>query len=434
MKKIICLVIALVLTLTFCGCKNTDKDFSSANVEVVVEEIVVDNTSTQSQDTVNSDVTSGVISESITTDTSSNSDNIAIDYNTIVEVDLCGEIVRSYLNAKDANNQYYWLSTYKGQRFDQQHISLEWKSDTSFDYTVYFSENSDFSNPIIVKTTVNKDLRASTLYPGKTYYWKAVSGATGDVLGGGRIKTTDAPGRFIYIEGIKNVRDMGGWKTESGKKVKYGMLYRGAQLNTEKDNQIVNSVTEAGLETFNSLGIKTEFDIRSDSNVHTKAEGINLNHVHVANHTSYGSIFSSTVKDTVVSNYQTMFSYLSDSSNYPIYTNCQGGADRTGTYAFLLNGLLGVSYEDLTRDFELTSFSGTTRWRSVGNGGMFNTSDADYVDGTVTVSYRALYNGMMEYGAKNGCATLQQSIEHWLINYIGVPKSQIDSFKSIMLE
>ena len=41
---------------------------------------------------------------------------------------------------------------------------------------------------------------------------------------------------------------------------------------------------------------------------------------------------------------------------------------------------------------------------------------------------------MMEYGAENGCTTLQQSIEHWLINYVGVPKSQIDSFKSIMLE
>ena len=129
-----------------------------------------------------------------------------------------------------------------------------------------------------------------------------------------------------------------------------------------------------------------------------------------------------------------MFTYLSDASNYPIYTNCQGGADRTGTYAFLLNGLLGVSYDDLTRDFELTSFSGTPRWRSAGNGGTFNKSDADYVDGTVTVAWRALYDGMMEYGAKNGCTTLQQSIEHWFINYIGVPKSQIDSFKSIMLK
>ena len=35
------------------------------------------------------------------------------------------------------------------------------------------------------------------------------------------------------------------------------------------------------------------------------------------------------------------------------------------------------------------------------------------------------------HGKDNGCTTLQESIEHWLTNYAGVPKSQIDSFRSI---
>ena len=130
-----------------------------------------------------------------------------------------------------------------------------------------------------------------------------------------------------------------------------------------------------------------------------------------------------------------MFKYLSDASNYPIYTHCQGGADRTGTYAFLLNGLLGVSYEDLTRDFELTSFAGTKRWRGEGKGGSFGPNDTSYKTETgQTIAWGVLYNEMMQYGTENGCTTLQQSIEHWFINYIGIPKSQIDSFKSIMLE
>ena len=31
---------------------------------------------------------------------------------------------------------------------------------------------------------------------------------------------------------------------------------------------------------------------------------------------------------------------------------------RTGTLAYLISGLLGVSYRNLTKDFELTSFGG----------------------------------------------------------------------------
>ena len=100
----------------------------------------------------------------------------------------------------------------------------------------------------------------------------------------------------------------------------------------------------------------------------------------------------------------------------------------------MLNGLLGVSYEDLTRDFELTSLSGQKRWRSAGAGNTFSDSNENMSEGSNEIRWRQLYTSMMEYGVQNGCKTLQQSIEHWLINYVGVPKSQIDSFKSIMLE
>lgn len=38
-----------------------------------------------------------------------------------------------------------------------------------------------------------------------------------------------------------------------------------------------------------------------------------------------------------------------------VYIHCMVGADRTGTLAFLLEALLGVSESDLSKDFELTS-------------------------------------------------------------------------------
>lgn len=437
MKKIISLALAVLMIIGICGCKSNNDDLSSITVETIYEEVVLDENGNEISSVENPTSSQQSTTSTETPDTSSNtssdtngntvSTDVYIDYDTVVEIDICDDIVRGYLDSKTVEQQYYWLSTYtvNNTRYDHQNLSLDWKMDLSSEYTVYFSENSDFSNPIILKTDSGRELKNAILIPGKTYYWKAIGNTSDAVLGGGKIKLKDAPVRFIYVHGIRNVRDMGGWKTESGKTVKYEMLYRGQQLD---------NIKAEGLATLKQLGIKTEFDIRHDSQNHSETEGTDFNYYYMSTATSYKGLFSSGNKTEITNNYKKMFEILSDSSNYPIYTHCQGGSDRTGTFAFLLNGLLGVPYEDLLRDFELTSFCGQKRWRSEGNGGTFNKADADMKDGGVTVTWREMYNGMMDYGSKNGCTTLQQSIEHWFINYVGVPQEQIDSFKSIMLE
>lgn len=442
MKKIVAFLLVVFMALGICSCSSQPDNSSSEDVEVQIQQIVVDqngdviessdSTTTQEQD--NSSTQVPTESENIMSNEDSSTDvGNTIDYDTVVEVDICDDIVRGYLNADDVFNQYFWLNEYSGGNYNFQKISLDWKLDGYTNYIVYISEKSDFSNALEFNASATKEIKNTILVPGKTYYWKVIGANSSGAIGGGKIKVKAAPVRWITIDGINNVRDMGGWTTESGKTVKYEMLYRGAQLNTTKDGKAVNIISESGLKTLKQLGIKTEFDLRTDTDVCKAPEGIDLNYVLVANHTSYQGIFTSSNKDTVVSNYKKIFETLSDKSNYPIYTHCQGGADRTGTYAFLLNGLLGVSYDDLIRDFELTSFSGIKRWRSAGNSSTFSDKEP-LVDNGITINWSALYKGMMEYGSENGCTTLQQSIEHWFINYIGIPKSQIDSFKSIMLE
>jgi protein-tyrosine phosphatase len=71
--------------------------------------------------------------------------------------------------------------------------------------------------------------------------------------------------------------------------------------------------------------------------------------------------------DAPIGNYLHMFSQTNeyaavlrvfvDERNYPIYMHCWGGADRTGTVAFILEGLCGALEADLAIDYELTSFS-----------------------------------------------------------------------------
>ncbi len=427
MKKTLVILTVLCMVLGICGCKSQPDNSSSDLVDVEYEEIIVDeggNTITSSEQTTTSsqDAPSNpTVSSNNNSTTVDNS--VKIDYDTIVEVDICDDIVRGYLSADDANNQYYWLSNFSGNKYDYQNLSLSWKM-AGGPYTVYFSENADFSNAITLQTS-SSTIKNSILVPGKTYYWKVIGAFSSDVLGGGRIKVKDEPVRWIQIDGTGNVRDLGGWKTTSGKTVKYGMIYRGQKLE---------GVTADGIATIKQLGLKTELDIRYAEQKY-QTPGTGMNYEFIESPGQYDNVMKAS-PETFKASYKRVFELLSDESNYPFYAHCNAGADRTGTFAFIVNGVLGVSYEDLTRDFELTSFSSTgKRWRGKGTGGTFaEGDDVMQEDSSNTVAWGRLYKEMMAYGSKNGCTTLESSIEHWLINYIGVPKSQIDSYRNIMLK
>lgn len=366
-------------------------------------------------------------------------------------VDLRNNAVKAYLTAETESAQYNALSGYLtvGARADYQSVTLSNFTNGSESYTVTFSESQNFANPLTFTATSNI-LTNTTLVPNKTYYWKATATGSTTVLGSGTIRTKNTPSRFIKVDGVTNFRDMGGWKTTNGLRVKYAMMYRGAELNNvDKSTGTVSStnITANGIATLNSLGLKTEIDLRYESQL-VQAEGTGMTYHGFATEQQYDSIFKSdlTAQPEVKTNYKAIFELLSDESNYPFFTHCSGGADRTGTFAFITNGLLGVSYEDLTRDFELTTFSktyarlrddfDTTTDKFATDGKMnyfFNDSQEKVELTSNYVAWGKLYSKMMQYGKNNGCTTLKDSIEHFLVNECEVPQSQIDSFRNIML-
>ncbi|MBQ6340409.1 MAG: tyrosine-protein phosphatase [Kiritimatiellae bacterium] len=285
---------------------------------------------------------------------------------------------------------------------------------------------------------------------GQTYYWKVWSDikckdySCGSTINGpckcGKAKgahespvasfTTDAqPPRWIAIEGrVGNIRDLGGWTTSAGRRVKQGMVFRGQGLNDNSVNGDAkgrNRLMVEDIDFFiNTLGVKTDLDLRSDREVADMKQsplGAGVTFIHHPS-SAYAGIFKKNPDDLSSNGMKTMaenFRVFCDEKNYPIYFHCIGGADRTGSLAYVLNGILGVDRHDLETDWESTFYPALPELRK------------DYTGPTFWCGENHFNDGFAKYGDAN--ATWNERIELYLLD-CGVTKEEIAKFRSIMLE
>ena len=102
------------------------------------------------------------------------------------------------------------------------------------------------------------------------------------------------------------------------------------------------------------IGVKSDVDLRSDYECFGMKDsplGSNVKWFHYPS-CPYAEIHSKKGKDA----FRSVFKVFLDKDNYPIAFHCIAGQDRTGTVAFVLNGLLGVDEEELYRDWEVSAF------------------------------------------------------------------------------
>ena len=290
----------------------------------------------------------------------------------INEMDICSDEIREYLNAGTPEEQFFALSNAMGASLDKQYAAFECASESGKIYRLFFQNINDKNDAFVMKGLGGR-ASGGLFTPGETYSYKVVAKDYIDtdfsdvtkwddsfesfVTESGKVKIKDAPVRFITMDRGYNYRDLGGWKTESGKKINYGKIYRGARTNefTEKDIAVLRDF----------LHIKSEIDLRKahdDGGQNLSILGDNANYLKAPiSQYSYilpsfslnGRMFDTSSPAEI----KRIFDFLADENNYPLFFHCNAGADRTGTLAFLLCGSLGVSLDDLTRDFELTSFS-----------------------------------------------------------------------------
>ncbi|AHF94555.1 hypothetical protein OPIT5_20595 [Opitutaceae bacterium TAV5] len=354
--------------------------------------------------------------------------------------------LRSFLSMSQADRRDFFNDKEKRKIInkvrDAQPYTFTWdctQGETGT-FTVVLSGKEDYSEPSPTLVISSKDkanpneARLVNFLIGKTYYWKVeCASEDGKTITSrtGRFKTDALPPRLLTIPNVGNVRDLGGRRGLDGRMIRQGMIFRSAGLNNNspdfnwdrkkwkkekiEDFRIGTSrLTPSSVDYINNvLHWTTELDLRGPGEVASMTESPAGPGVRWINHSSeaYGRIFgkngscSGSGPEAMAKN----FRLFCDMANYPINFHCIAGADRTGALAYVLEGVLGVDSDELTKDWEITA-NGYFKYEK-----MFD----DLVD------------GFSQFGAPGD--PLHKKIEAYLYK-IGITEQEVAAFRSIMLE
>ena len=155
--------------------------------------------------------------------------------------------------------------------------------------------------------------------------------------------------RMIYTPSVWNVRDLGGWACTGGR-VKYGKIFRGGHFG---------SITDADKATIvDWLGVATDIDLRNNGEtggITASPLGGSVEYYHQPLDFYANAVSTSAASARTVAVLKKVMACVAE--NKPCYFHCMSGSDRTGTIAYLLLSLLGVSQSDKDKEYELTAFS-----------------------------------------------------------------------------
>ena len=272
---------------------------------------------------------------------------------------------------------------------------------------------------------------------GRRYYWRITSNISCHKYAHGRtcdcqdrkrpvqspvysFVTEDLAPRWIMLQGLTgNIRDLGGRIGSGGRRIRQGMIFRGTRFEENSIDGIVPGESRLTVQDVNylrdTLGIKTDLDLRMEyevANAKQSQLGPDVRYVQRSSE-GYKRIFGHG-KKIMAENFREFL----DERNYPIYFHCAAGADRTGSLAYVLNGILGVDRHGLETDWEATFYP--------------TIPDQEHKDNPKFWCRESHFNdGFEKYGDAN--TPWNRRIELYLLD-CGVTMEEIEKFRSIMLE
>lgn len=235
-----------------------------------------------------------------------------------------------------------------GEQLPMKNVKIEWKAENAKYYELWLADNARFSDAEKY-VTLDNSIEIEGLIPNTYYFWKVKVTDENDNQKFSKVYTFKTEGhvRSVAIDGVSNVRDLGGAVTKDGKTIKYGILYRSANGD---------SITEKGKETVKKLGIKTDLDLRGDV-IEKSPFGDNINIIKISGAYYEGHVAGVDGDEAYRNAFRDELKACADPANYPMIFHCAIGRDRTGTLSFVLQALCGVEKEALIREYELSYLS-----------------------------------------------------------------------------
>ena len=172
-----------------------------------------------------------------------------------------------------------------------------------------------------------------------------------------------SPKRQVKLEGASNFRDLGGYPAQNQKHVKWGQIYRSADIS---------KLTENDLKTLDKLQLLTVCDLRGPDELKTNPDRLpdGITYINlpagsesVKASTNYAGMNRDSLMlsfytrtDHLKAKYQPVFEQLlSLYDGKALMFHCTAGKDRTGVGAALILSALGVPKEYVIADYAATN-------------------------------------------------------------------------------
>ena len=311
--------------------------------------------------------------------------------------------------------------------------SIRWKADADAgDITVHLADKIDWSTDITVKAG-KAYVDITNLVPNDEYTYKATA-ANGTVLAEGKFTTTGHLHQLFFKSDVRNCRDLGGWKTESGKTVRYRRLYRTGRWDS-------SNLSKAGKADIIAEGFGGQLDLRGKSDV-LGATTVNGLEFFAPIFEQGGKVMLGVSKDKTkeenaieAAKMKQSFEFTLDQirKGKGVAFHCSLGRDRTGTLAILFLGLLGVPEHDISKEYEVSYFAPigysvsssetATAWDEEKGCWIFQNNRTKWVYSDVAPYFWEMA----------GSGSFASGVEKYLLEVAKVPQADIDEFRSLML-
>ncbi len=253
------------------------------------------------------------------------------------------------------------------ERKDNSCLKIIWNSEDSNQVIAIYSGDSpdriDYLNPI-ARITNGNEFTVQDHMPDFRKYFSIISDNNKEII------TAE---RLVCLEGTHNFRDLGGYKTQTGKYVKWGQIFRSDALSklTSRDQRLL---TQLGLKTVCDFRSKAEMERAPDNlpgdgsvaYLHLPVSSHNFDTLSALERLQKGDtewLTESFMREGYITNidqyaqtWGKVMNCLSLSENRPLVFHCTAGKDRTGACAAILLLLLGVSEETIIQDHGLSNF------------------------------------------------------------------------------